>query len=100
MAELQAFGFDPKSYQVTVVAWVDTLPAWNLWAQVGNQWRMGMGGAFALDYNVLFSCMERLCLAQEDYDDLFEDIRIIESEVLEVWAEERERADEEAKRRK
>lgn len=92
MHELQAFGFDPKTYKVTVNAWPDTIPAWELWDRVGNQWRMGHGGAFALDYNTVFYLLDRMGLAQEEQNVLFDSIRTIEAEVLEIWDEERERA--------
>lgn len=89
--ELQAFGFDPKTYRVTVNAWPETAPAWDLWSRIGNQWRVGAGGAVALDYNVLFHLLDRMELSKEDYDDLFEAVRVIEYERLEVWEEQREK---------
>lgn len=99
VAELQAFGFDPAGYRVTVIGWEETLPAWDVWERIGNQWRSGAGGAYAIDYSVLFQVLDRMDLDRGDYDELFNEIRCIEAEVLQVLAEQRE-ADEEAARRK
>lgn len=43
---------------------------------------MGTGGAIGLDYTPFFARMERMRLTDEAYDQLFEDIRVIESEAL------------------
>lgn len=85
---------------MTVVGWEETLPAWRLWERIGNQWRVGAGGATALDYNPLFHVLDRMGLDDEEYDELFDCIRIIESEVLDVWAEQREADQEAAKLRR
>lgn len=85
---------------MTVIAWEETWPIWQLWDRIGNQWRVGVGGATALDYNPMFTLLERMELEQEDYDSLFDGIRSIEAEVLSIWAEQREEAQEEARRRK
>ncbi len=42
----------------------------------------GMGGAMGFDYNVYFARMERMNLSDQEYDWLFDDIRLIESEAL------------------
>lgn len=42
----------------------------------------GMGGAMGFDYNVYFARMERMKLSEQEYDWLFDDIRLIESEAL------------------
>lgn len=96
--ELRAFGFDPKTYKVEVVGWEETIPAWRLWDRIGTQWRTGAGGAVALDYLPLFHVLDRMGLDQDEYEDLFDSIRCIESEVLTVWAEIREAEAEAAKR--
>ena len=42
----------------------------------------GMGGAMGFDYNVYFARMERMKLSDQEYDWLFDDIRLIESEAI------------------
>ena len=41
-----------------------------------------MGGPTGMDYNVLFHCLDRMHLTAPEYDQLFDDLRVIESEAL------------------
>lgn len=41
-----------------------------------------MGGAMGFDYNAYFARMDRMKLSDQEYDWLFDDIRLIESEAL------------------
>ena len=41
-----------------------------------------MNGPTGLDYNVLFSRMDRMKLSERDYDWLFDDVQVIEREAL------------------
>ena len=43
-----------------------------------------MSGPTGLDYNVLFTRMERMGLDGEAYEQMFQDIRVIESEALSI----------------
>jgi hypothetical protein len=54
----------------------------NLFCEVATQWRMGFSGPVGLDYNVVFHRMDRMRLADTDYDDLFHDLRVAENEAL------------------
>ena len=83
-----------------MVGWEETLPVWRVWERVSSQWRVGAGGATALDYNPLFHVLDRMGLDDAEYDELFDCIRVIESEVLCVWAEQREAEEETANRRR
>lgn len=65
-----------------VEVWPENWPAVDLFVRVGTQWRVGMGGASGLDYNVVWRMIDRLRLGAEQEDDLFEDIRHLESESL------------------
>lgn len=80
--QLEAFGFRPEDFGDFEV-WPENMPAINLWNSISTQWRMGgMGGFIGLDYNVLFARMDRMKLSDQDYEWMFDDIRIIESEAL------------------
>lgn len=48
-----------------------------------TQWRIGMNGRSGLDYNVLFHKMDRMNLPADKYEQLENDIRIMEFEALE-----------------
>ena len=43
-----------------------------------------MSGPTGLDYNVLFTRMERMKLDDQRHERLFQDIRVIESEALKI----------------
>jgi hypothetical protein len=60
------------------------MPAINLFSQLSTQWRTGMNGPTGLDYNVLFVCLDRLKLPDQDREWLFDDIRVIEAEALQI----------------
>lgn len=47
-----------------------------------TQWRVGASGATGLDYTVLLRLMERRGLSDTQFDEMFEDIRLMESEAL------------------
>ena len=49
---------------------------------MSGQWRTSMSGREALDYTPLFMRMDRLGLADDDWNDLFADVRILEAAAL------------------
>lgn len=72
-----------------VEVWPENHQAVTLFCRVGTQWRAGMGGATGLDYNVVLSLIDRLGLDAVEADELFEDVRHLESVALEVMQESR-----------
>jgi hypothetical protein len=58
--------------------WPENHEVFLLFSVMQTQWRTGMGGPTGLDYNVLFTYMERKNLSI----DLLDDIRIMESAAL------------------
>jgi hypothetical protein len=53
---------------------------------IGNQWRVGaMGGVVSLDYSVLFHRMDRMKLPDDEYEQLFEDVKSLEAAALSVF---------------
>jgi hypothetical protein len=45
---------------------------------------MGSSGPVGLDYNVLFTRMERMRLDDKEHERLFQDIRVIEAEAINI----------------
>ena len=43
-----------------------------------------MSGYTGLDYNVLFARMDRMQLPDQEYEWLFDDVRVIEAEALKI----------------
>lgn len=64
---------------------------------LGTQWRVGFGGAYGLDYGVLFHKLDRLGLAAEEFDEIEADVRVLEAQALE---EMREQAEADKRKRK
>ena len=78
LAGIAALLMSEPDYEV----WPDNMPAINLFSSISTQWRTSMGGVTGLDYNVLFARMDRMNLSDQDYEWMFDDIRVIESEAL------------------
>lgn len=79
---MESQGFTAEDFDQSVEVWPENWPAWCLWTQVRNQWRIGMGGAFAIDYGPLFTLMDRLRLDDDSWQAMFDAIRVIESAAL------------------
>jgi hypothetical protein len=81
---MKFFGLTTADYdaQNTVYVFPDNVRAANLFSSLGNQWRVGSCGPYALDYNVLYSKMDRMSLSADEYDELEEEIRIMEDAAL------------------
>jgi hypothetical protein len=91
--EMKALGLEPEDYaNDTYEVWSENWPAWCLYMQIAGQWRMAMmasvGGAFstpcALDYNVLFVLLDRKNLKPDEWQQMFDDIRVIEGAALDT----------------
>ncbi len=78
-------GLEPEDFadEATEV-WPDNWAAWTLFCRVSTQWRTGgMGGQIGLDYTPIFKVMDMDGLTGQAWHDTFEDLRVIESAVLE-----------------
>lgn len=53
-----------------------------MFIKVATQWRSGMGGREGLDYGPLLFLMNRLDLTQEKFDQMFDDIQVMEAAAL------------------
>lgn len=62
--------------------WPDNWRAWQLFCQLGGQWRTGLGGAFALDYTPLLMLLDRMRLDDATWQALFDDVRVLEGAAL------------------
>lgn len=80
---MSAAGLRPEDFGDTRFAlWPENEDAINLFCSISTQWRVGMAGPTSLDYNVLFTLMGLKNLSYEKHCELFNDIRVIESEAL------------------
>lgn len=66
-----------------VEVWPENWPTVTLFFEIAGQWRTGMNGRTALDYTTLFLRMERLRLSDADWQQTFNDVRVMEAAALE-----------------
>jgi len=62
--------------------WEENWPAIQLYIHLQTQWRVGMGGPYGLDYNVVFHELDRRGLDREAYDEMMAAMRVIEEAAL------------------
>lgn len=74
-----------------VYLWPDNVLAWRCWQGVQTQWRVGMGGATGLDYAGVRAFLDEQQLSGDERREVFAGIQACEWATLEVWAEQRER---------
>lgn len=77
--------FEGQTFEV----WPENWPVWMLYCQIANQWRAGFGGAYALDYGVLFTFLDRQQITPEEWQEAFTDIRVIEAAALDTMSKQR-----------
>jgi hypothetical protein len=77
---MDAAGYSPEDFDAEV--WPENTRAIDMFATMQTQWRFGINGREGLDYNVLFRLLDRLKLADDEYDALFADVRHMEAAVL------------------
>lgn len=65
-----------------VEIWPEHLAAFELFVALRSQWRVGMAGATGLDYGVMFHKMDRMGLTPERYEELEEQMRVLEHAAL------------------
>lgn len=75
--------------------WPDNVLAWRCWQGVQTQWRVGMGGATGLDYAGVRAFLDEQDLQRDERREVFAGIQACERATLEVWAEQREREQQE-----
>ena len=86
---MEAAGFAPEDYETDPVeVYPENWSAFDLFCQVGTQWRVGASGATGLDYNVLFRLLDNQGLTQTEWDYSFDAVRVMESAALEQMRKE------------
>lgn len=72
--------------QPTAEIYPDNVDAVDVFTRCMNQWRVGFGGAYALDYSVLPIVAQKE-FASPEWPEIFNCIRVIEESALETMAE-------------
>lgn len=82
-AELAVFGLTPEDVATEIVeVWPENWPAYLVFAAMSTQWRIGFSGPTGLDYSALPFVMRMKRIPRDDWDDLFNQIYIMESAAL------------------
>ena len=68
--------------QEPVEVWPEHEQAYRLFVGLRTQWRVGFSGPTGLDYGVLYRDLDRLNLTPEQYEELRQEIRVMESAAL------------------
>lgn len=75
--------------QCDIETWPDTEPAIHLFIALQTQWRTGPSGAIGLDYAVIPVVLRLHSIPRALWRDAFDDLRVLEDEMLTAIAEER-----------
>jgi hypothetical protein len=76
--------FAPES---TCDIWPENLPAFQIFADLSTQWRVGMAGPTGLDYPAVLAVMDLHGTAPEHRRERFDELRVMERAALSVMAE-------------
>lgn len=63
--------------------WPENWPAFSVFVRVRTQWRTGPRGVIGLDYGVIYRELDRMHLGPDRYDQLMDDLRVLEAAALE-----------------
>jgi hypothetical protein len=75
--------FTAADYGLDVVeVWPENWDAWLLFARMQTQWAVGFSGRTGLRYEALYPLLDRLRLHQDEWEDLFDDVRHMEVAAL------------------
>ena len=69
------------------------MESWHAWLGVQTQWRTGMAGATGLDYAGVRAWLDMSELGRSDRRSVFADLVAMERATLEVWSEQRQKAE-------
>lgn len=82
-AELVGTGFTPEDYETDdFELWPENMQAINLFTTLQTQLIAGGAGPIGFNYTPYFTRMDRMKLTEQEYEWLFDDIRVIEAAAI------------------
>lgn len=82
-AELAIAGMTRDEVTTSVEIWPDNVRAYNTFYGLRKQWNIApMGGPIGLNFLVAYSRMDRMGLTVEEYNQLDEDLQVMEDAAL------------------
>lgn len=67
--------------------WPENHAAFILFHDLFTQWRVGMSGPTGLDYAAMYPLLDRRAQSQQEWDQLFEDLQLMEAAALKQMRE-------------
>lgn len=80
------YGDEDDAYEVWPCCW----ESFRIFSAMGTQWRVAVGGATGLDYGVLPAVMRFEDVPGDRRTGVYNDLRVMESEVLTLFSERRQ----------
>jgi len=82
-AELATAGMTRDEVTTSVEIWPDNVQAYNTFSGLRKQWNFApMGGPIGLNFLVAYNRMDRMGLTVEEYNQLDEDLQVMEDAAL------------------
>ena len=82
--ELEGTGLSPDDYSESAEIWPENWPIFSAFNKVSTQWNVGMSGPTGLQYLVVFEWLDRLGYKGDDWNEAFDEIRLMESAALDA----------------
>lgn len=82
---MRSTGCDPEDFEdefAPVEVWPENWPIFGLFRRLQSQWHTGMAGATGLQYASAYPLLDRTFPEQADWDEAFEQLRVMESAAL------------------
>lgn len=83
-------GLRREEVATSVEVWPDNVRAFNVFQALRTQWQVGMSGPTGLNFLVAYNRMDRMGLSPEEYNQLDEDLQVMEATALQVIHERRD----------
>jgi hypothetical protein len=80
---MTAGGFTAADFErEDVEVWPEHHDAWLIFTKMTTQWRADFNGRAGLVYESLYPLIDRLNLSPDEWDEMFDDVRVLESAAL------------------
>ena len=77
----------PVKESVSIEVWPENWPTFQFFARIGTRWAHGMAGPVGLNWPAIYPLMDRLELEPDAWQDLLDDLEVMEQAALEVMHE-------------
>ena len=72
---------------IPIEVWPENWPTFLLFSRLSTQWRIGMAGPTGLDYSALYPLLDKVATSSDEWDEIFEDVRVMERAALDAMRE-------------